>query len=117
VELFGPKRIQQFTIDLVPANPAFSGYSITVPITRPGGAFIAPESGLTLRAPGEWTMTVRGTTTTGDLEPLTATFIIADGTTVTTLPASETTTPSAPTDTGQPTAPAETTTTTSAPPG
>jgi putative copper export protein/methionine-rich copper-binding protein CopC len=117
VELFGPKRIQQFTIDLVPANPAFSGYSITVPITRPGGAFIAPESGLTLRAPGEWTMTVRGTTTTGDLEPLTATFIIADGTTVTTLPASETTTPSAPADTGQPPAPAETTTTTSAPPG
>lgn len=117
VELFGPKRIQQFTIDLVPSNPAFSGYSITVPITRPGGAYVAPEAGLTLRAPGEWTMTVRGTTTTGDLEPLTATFIIADGTTVTTLPTSETTQPSSPTDSTPIPATGGTTTTTSAPPG
>lgn len=117
VELFGPSRIQQFTIDLVPTNPAFSGYSITVPITRPGGAFVAPEAGLTLRAPGEWTMTVRGTTTTGDLEPLTSTFIIADGTTVTTLPRSETTVPSTPTDSAPIPATGNSTTTTSAPPG
>lgn len=117
VELFGPKRIQQFTIDLVPSNPAFSGYSITVPITRPGGAYVAPEAGLTLRAPGEWTLTVRGTTTTGDLEPLTATFIIADGTTVTTVPRSETTLPQSPTDSAPIPATGDTTTTTSAPPG
>lgn len=117
VELFGPSRIQQFTIDLVPANPAFSGYSITVPITRPGGAFVAPEAGLTLRAPGEWTMTVRGTTTTGDLEPLTSTFIIADGTTVTTLPRSETTMASTPTDSAPNPATGDSTTTTSGPPG
>jgi hypothetical protein len=102
VELFGPSRIQQFTLDLVPANPAFSGYSITLPITRPGGAFVAASAGLTLRAPGEWTMTVRGTTTIGELKPLTSTFVIADGTTVTTVPESETTEPTSPTDSGPP---------------
>jgi copper transport protein len=117
IELFGPQRIQQFTIDFVPSNPAFSGYSLTIPITRPGGAYVAPEAGLTLRAPGEWTMTVRGTTTTGELEPLTSTFIIADGTTVTTLPNGATTVPPAPTDTGQNPASGDATTTTSAPPG
>jgi copper transport protein len=117
IELFGPQRIQQFTIDFVPSNPAFSGYSLTIPITRPGGAYVAPEAGLTLRAPGEWTMTVRGTTTTGELEPLTSTFIIADGTTVTTLPTGATTVPPAPTDTGQNPASGDVSTTTSAPPG
>jgi copper transport protein len=117
IELFGPQRIQQFTIDFVPSNPAFSGYSLTIPITRPGGAYVAPEAGLTLRAPGEWTMTVRGTTTTGELEPLTSTFIIADGTTVTTLPTGATTVPPAPTDTGQNPASGDVATTTSAPPG
>ena len=37
-------------------------------------------------APGDWTVTVEGTTTTGDLEPLTSTFVVADGVTVTTQP-------------------------------
>ena len=117
VELFGPSRIQQFTLDLVPSNPAFSGYSITIPITRPGGACVAASAGLTLRAPGEWTMTVRGTTTIGELKPLTSAFVIADGTTVTTLPNGATTVPPAPTDTGQNPASGDATTTTSAPPG
>jgi copper transport protein len=88
VELFGPQRIQQFTLELVPSNPNFSGYTITLPITRPGGALIAASAGLTLRAPGEWTMTIRGTTTIGELQPMTTTFIVADGTTVTTIPES-----------------------------
>ena len=39
-----------------------------------------------LLAPGDWTVTVEGTTTTGDLEPLTSTFVVADGVTVTTQP-------------------------------
>ncbi len=86
IELFGPSRIQNFMITLVPTNPNFSGYTINVPITRPGGALIAQDAGLLLRAPGEWTATVTGVTTIGDLTPMTTTFTIADGTTVTTEP-------------------------------
>ena len=86
IELFGPSRIQNFTISLVPTNPNFPGYTINVPITRPGGALVAQDAGLLLRAPGEWTATVTGVTTIGDLPPMSTTFIIADGTTVTTQP-------------------------------
>ena len=86
IELFGPSRIQNFKITLVPTNPNFSGYTINVPITRPGGALVAQDAGLLLRAPGEWTATVTGVTTIGDLPPMSTTFIIADGTTVTTQP-------------------------------
>ena len=86
IELFGPSRIQNFKITLVPTNPNFPGYTINVPITRPGAALIAQDAGLQLRAPGEWTATVTGVTTIGDLPPMSSTFIIADGTTVTTQP-------------------------------
>ncbi|CAB4368354.1 MAG: hypothetical protein F2916_06190 [Actinobacteria bacterium] len=86
IELFGPSRIQNFTVTLTPANPNFSGYTINVPITRPGGALVEQDAGLLLRAPGEWTATITGVTTIGDLPPMTTTFIVADGTTVTTLP-------------------------------
>lgn len=106
VELFGPRRIQNFTVSLVPSNPAFNGFKVFVPITRPGGALLAEETGMKLLAPGDWTATIEGTTTTGDLEPLTTTFVIADGVTVTTQPNSDL----APTTTAA--APADTTTTT-----
>jgi hypothetical protein len=86
IELFGPSRIQNFKITLVPANPNFPGYTINVPITRPGAALVSEDAGLQLRAPGEWTATVTGVTTIGDLPPMSTTFTIADGTTVTTLP-------------------------------
>ena len=86
IELFGPSRIQNFKITLVPTNPNFPGYTINVPITRPGAALVAQDAGLQLRAPGEWTATVTGVTTIGDLPPMSTTFIIADGTTVTTQP-------------------------------
>ncbi|MEY3744817.1 MAG: hypothetical protein RLZ48_495 [Actinomycetota bacterium] len=86
VELFGPKRIQNFTVSLMPTNPSFSGIKVFVPITRPGGAVLNEDLGMKLLAPGDWTMTVEGTTTTGDLVPLKGTFVIADGVTVTTLP-------------------------------
>lgn len=86
IELFGPSRIQNFKITLVPTNPNFPGYTINVPITRPGAALVAQDAGLLLRAPGEWTATVTGVTTIGELPPMTTTFIIADGTTVTTQP-------------------------------
>lgn len=86
IELFGPSRIQNFVVTLTPTNPNFSGYTINVPITRPGGALVAQDAGLLLRAPGEWTATITGVTTIGDLTPMTTTFTIADGTTVTTVP-------------------------------
>ena len=86
VELFGPARIQNFTVSLTPANQAFNGYKVFVPITRPGAALLTEETGMKLLAPGDWTVTVEGTTTTGELTPLTGSFVIADGVTVTTVP-------------------------------
>ena len=86
VELFGPKRIQNFTVSLTPTNPAFAGYKVFVPITRPGAALLTEDTGMKLLAPGDWSITVEGTTTTGDLEPLKGSFDVADGVTVTTLP-------------------------------
>jgi hypothetical protein len=86
IELFGPSRIQNFTVSLTPSNPNFSGYTVNVPITRPGGALIAEDAGLLLRTPGEWTAVIKGVSTIGELPTLTTTFIVADGTTVTTLP-------------------------------
>lgn len=86
VEYFGPRRIQNFTVSLVPTNTAFNGFKVYVPLTRPGAALLTEETGLKLLAPGDWTVTVEGTTTTGDLEPLKGAFVIADGVTVTTVP-------------------------------
>jgi copper transport protein len=86
VELFGPARIQNFVITFTPDNPNYSGYTLNVPITRPGGAVITESTGFKLLAPGQWTATVKGVTTTGDLPVLSTKFIIADGVTVTTQP-------------------------------
>ena len=86
IELFGPSRIQNFTVKMTPENPNFSGYTINVPLTRPGGALIDADAKYLLRAPGLWKMEVTGVSTIGDLEVLTGQFIIADGVTVTTVP-------------------------------
>lgn len=99
IELFAPKRIQDFVVTFTPANPAFSGYVVYVPITRPGAAQISAEQGMEFRAPGQWNVELSGTTTTGVLAPLTSSFIIADGTTVTTLPSDATTVTTQPTST------------------
>ena len=101
VELFGPERIQNFTVSLTPANPSFSGYRVFVPITRPGAALLTEETGMKLLAPGDWAIKVEGTTTTGELTPLTGSFVVADGVTVTTvankdIKATTTTAPAAP---------------------
>lgn len=110
VELFGPSRIQNFTVKMTPENPNFSGYTINVPITRPGGALIDADAKFLLRAPGLWKMEVTGVSTIGDLEVLTSQFIIADGVTVTTVPkqglkpVETTTTTIAPTTTAPPVA-------------
>ena len=86
IELFGPSRIQNFTVALTPSEPSASGYLINVPITRPGAALVSEDAGIALKAPGTWTAVIKGVTTIGDLEPLSTTFVIADGTTVVTLP-------------------------------
>lgn len=86
IELFGPSRIQNFSVELTPSNPNFSGYLISVPITRPGAALIDDKAGLKMLAPGQWTVRVNGVTTTGQLKTMTSAFIIADGITVTTQP-------------------------------
>ncbi len=91
IELFTPKRIQNFTIKFIPSNPTASGYQIYVPITRPGGALIGTDLGLNLKSPGEWKVELTGATTTGELSPLTTSIIIADGITVTTEPSGVTT--------------------------
>lgn len=123
VELFGPKRIQNFTVSLTPENTGFSGYTIYVPITRPGGALVGTDSGMLLRAPGTWRVAVNGVTTVGELEQLTGSFVIADGVTVTTLPregaTTTSTTPTASTPVPGATIPTNiaVTTTTAAPPG
>ena len=90
IELFAPKRIQNFTIKFIPSNPVANGYVLYVPITRPGGALIGADLGLNLKSPGEWKVELTGATTTGELTPLTTTFIIADGITVTTEPTGQT---------------------------
>jgi copper transport protein len=84
VELFGPPRIQNFVVTFTPENPNFSGYTLNVPLTRPGAALITEDMGMRFLAPGLWNVSITGVTTIGELEPLTAQFIIADGTTVTT---------------------------------
>ena len=86
VELFGPSRIQNFVVTFTPENPNFSGYTLNVPLTRPGAALITEDMGMRFLAPGVWNVSVTGVTTTGELTPLTSQFIIADGTTVTTAP-------------------------------
>ena len=68
-------------------------------------------------APGLWTATIRGVTTIGKIGPLTTSFVIADGSTVTTVPLSgrsPATTTIAPVISAAPTL-APTTTTTLAP--
>lgn len=106
VELFGPARVQNFTIAFTPANPDFPGYTLYVPLTRPGAALAGADAGLSFNAPGEWTAKVNAVSTIGDLPELTATFVIADGVTVTTVPrpgaSTATTTTVAPTTTAPP---------------
>lgn len=86
IEFFAPKRIQDFKVTFIPANAGFAGYEVFVPITRPGAAQISAEQGMDFRSAGQWNVEITGTSTTGVLQPLTTSFIIADGTTVTTLP-------------------------------
>lgn len=89
IELFEPRRIQEFTVRMTPKAPGYDGYLINVPLTRRGAALLGETGNFTLAAPGEWTVEISGTTTTGDLDPLSTAFTLSD-------PAATTTTSSLP---------------------
>ena len=121
IELFEPRRIQEFTVRMTPKAPGYDGYLISVPLTRRGAALLGDSGNFTLAAPGEWSVEISGTTTTGDLEPLSTAFTLTDpaSTTTSSLPpgvTSPTTAPPvAPVTTLDPAA--QTTTTTTTTPG
>ena len=98
VELFEPRRIQEFTVRMTPKAPGYDGYLINVPLTRRGAALLGDTGNFTLAAPGEWSIEISGTSTTGDLEALSSAFTLNDpaATTTSSLPpdvASPTTAP------------------------
>lgn len=84
LELFAPERIQRFTVSFIPPDPAFQGIEIAVPLERRGAAVIPLNPGIEFKVPGEWTVEISGTTTTGDLQTLRGTVTIGDGTSTTT---------------------------------
>ncbi len=88
IELFEPRRIQEFTVRMTPKAPGYDGYLIDVPLTRRGAALLGDAGNFTLAAPGEWSVEISGTTTTGDLEPLSSAFTLSDpaATTTSSLP-------------------------------
>lgn len=88
IELFEPRRIQEFTVRMTPKAPGYDGYLINVPLTRRGAALLGDTGNFTLAAPGEWSVEISGTTTTGDLEPLSSAFTLSDpaATTTSSLP-------------------------------
>jgi copper transport protein len=96
IELIEPRRINNFTVKLIPQAIGYSGIQINVPISRPGAAIIAGDGTFILNAPGIWNIEITGTTTTGDLTPLATTLAVTQApeqapTTPTTLPITTTT--------------------------
>jgi len=76
IELIQPRRINNFTVKLIPQAIGFSGIQINVPLTRPGAAIVAGDGSFILNAPGIWNIEISGTTTTGDLTPLATTLAV-----------------------------------------
>ena len=85
IELFEPQRIQEFTIRMTPKADGYDGYIIRVPLTRRGAALLGANGEFPLKAPGDWTIEINGTSTTGDLAPLAATLTIGNPATTTTV--------------------------------
>jgi len=78
IELFEPRRIQNFTVRMTPTAPGYDGYLINVPLTRLGAAILGGTGEFSMKAPGNWTIELNGTTTTGNLEPLATTLTLSD---------------------------------------
>jgi len=99
IELFNPKRVNNFTIKLIPPDPAFEGIEINVPLKRRGAAIVAYDGLFNLKVAGVWSIEVTGATTTGEMVPLATTLTVVQSTTPeTTVP--ETTVPAVPTTVG-----------------
>jgi copper transport protein len=96
VELLEPRRINNFLIRFTPQAPEYPGLTLTVPLTRPGAAVAPVDGGLTFPVTGVWNVELTGTTTTGDLEPLSTTITITDTPVTTTVAPAVTTVPALP---------------------
>jgi hypothetical protein len=97
IELIEPRRINNFTVKLIPQAIGYSGIQINVPLTSQGAAIISGDGTFVLNVPGIWNIEISGTTTTGELEKLATTFAVTEASaisTVTTLPTTATTLPS-----------------------
>ena len=98
IELLNPKRVNNFTIKLIPPDPAFEGIEINVPLKRRGAAIVAYDGLFNLKVAGVWSIEVTGATTTGEMVPLATTLTVVQSTTPeTTVP--ETTVPAVTTTT------------------
>ena len=98
IELLNPKRVNNFTIKLIPPDPAFEGIEINVPLKRRGAAIVAYDGLFNLKMAGVWSIEVTGATTTGEMVPLATTLTVVQSTTPeTTVP--ETTVPAVTTTT------------------
>jgi hypothetical protein len=96
IELIEPRRINNFTVKLIPQAIGYSGIQINVPLTSQGAAIVSGDGTFVLNVPGIWNIEITGTTTTGDLEKLATTFAVTEASaisTVTTLPTTATTLP------------------------
>jgi len=78
IELLEPARINNFTLNLVPQEPGYSGISISLPIKRRGAVIVPGDGTLNLIVGGVWSIEVKGATTTGELIPLATTITLAD---------------------------------------
>ena len=93
IELLNPKRVNNFTIKLIPPDPAFEGIQINVPLKRRGAAIVAYDGLFNLKVAGVWSIEVTGATTTGEMVPLATTLTVVQSTTPETTIAPETTLP------------------------
>lgn len=87
IELLNPKRVNNFTIKLIPPDPAFEGIQVNVPLKRRGAAIVAYDGLFNLKVAGVWSIEVTGATTTGELVPLATTLtVVQSNTPETTVP-------------------------------
>ncbi len=85
IELIEPRRINNFTVKLIPQAIGYSGIQINVPLTSQGAAIVSGDGTFVLNVPGIWNIEISGTTTTGDLEKLATTFAVTEASTISTV--------------------------------
>jgi hypothetical protein len=93
IELIEPRRINNFTVKLIPQAIGYSGIQINVPLTSQGAAIVSGDGTFVLNVPGIWNIEISGTTTTGDLEKLATTFAVTEASTISTMTSTVTTLP------------------------